>query len=115
MSKVIILLAFFVNLAKAEVLSLNDLSQKQIIKTYGKPDKIVKNAEKQSQWIYGESLIFFKEGKVTAWSDQGDLLNSKSEFIKFDIYMKNWDTPWSYRTKEKKEKIFLDYLKDKLE
>ncbi len=93
---------------------LNDLSEKQIIKTYGKPDKIVKSSKKQSQWIYGESLIFFSEGKVSAWSDQGDLLNNKSEFLKLDIYMKNWDNPWSYRTKENKEKIFLDYLEDKL-
>jgi len=113
--KSIIFLTLFISLANAEQLSLNDLTEYQIIKTYGKPDNIVKSSKEDSRWLYGKSLIFFTKGKVSAWSDQGDLLSKESGAIKLDHYMQGWKNAWTYKSLESKDKVLLDFIKDNVE
>jgi hypothetical protein len=60
---------------------LRGLSQDELMKYLGKPDQIAKQGasadstsdKKRSEWRYGNSLVFIVDGKVTAWSDSGDL------------------------------------------
>ncbi len=40
---------------------------------WGEPDKIDRNVEKWGvfeQWIYGEVIFFFKDGKLTDWDEE---------------------------------------------
>ncbi len=115
MFKSILSLTLFISLANADKLSLNDLTEYEILKTYGKPDNIEKSNKEDSRWLYGKSLIFFTKGKVSAWSDQGDLLSKESESIKLDRYMRDWENPWTYKSEKNEDKILLDFIKESIE
>jgi len=50
------------------------LSAEYVGAQFGAPDEVVKtSAGEGERWRYGESSIFFRDGRVTAWSDNGDL------------------------------------------
>jgi hypothetical protein len=57
--------------ARSEPLSLQGLRPEEVIRRLGQPDQR-ELSEDQERWIYGQSIVFFTGGVVTAWSDQGD-------------------------------------------
>jgi hypothetical protein len=63
---------------------LRGLSKDELIKYLGKPDQVstpssndVNSSNPRAEWRYGNSLVFLIDGKVTAWSDSGDLESRK--------------------------------------
>ena len=63
---------------------LRGLSKEELVKYLGKPDQISVPLAKENgsdnqraEWRYGNSLVFLVSGKVTAWSDSGDLESRK--------------------------------------
>ena len=78
------------------------LSQNQIEERFGKPDSERKKPNGSLEWNYGHSSIFFIDGKVSAWSDVGELnqrerIHSvKSEKpITDDSLSGIWQNPWT--------------------
>lgn len=48
------------------------MTQEQVLLSWGKPDDINRNVGSwgnHEQWIYGNSYIYFKNGKLTSWQD----------------------------------------------
>jgi len=61
------------------------MSKDELVKYLGKPDQISSPSTSstnstpspRAEWRYGNSLVFLVDGKVTAWSDSGDLESRK--------------------------------------
>lgn len=63
----------------AQALSdLKGLDQKQIEAQLGAPDERRGAGQGRESWLYGSSVLLFRDGVVTAWSDAGDLLGRKN-------------------------------------
>jgi hypothetical protein len=60
------------------VFGLKNLSVEEIIKRFGPPDQKRASPNGRESWVYGKSIIFFSEGKVTAWSDAGEFAERKN-------------------------------------
>lgn len=48
------------------------MTEKMLLASWGKPDKIDKNVEKWgtfTQWYYGKITFFFRDGKLTDWEE----------------------------------------------
>lgn len=58
--------------ARASLRSISALTTEEISKQFGPPDKR-EAKDSREQWFYGTSVIFFTNGKVSAWSDAGEL------------------------------------------
>lgn len=62
---------------------LRGLNKEELVKYLGKPDQISPpssnntDPKARAEWRYGNSLVFLIDGKVTAWSDSGDLESRK--------------------------------------
>ena len=54
--------------------SLTALSPDAVRERLGPPDRREASGTKE-RWHYGNSIVFFDAGHVTAWSDSGDLNN----------------------------------------
>lgn len=58
---------------------LRGLSKDDLVRYLGKPDQVSSTLmgsnsdDLRAEWRYGNSLVFLVDGKVTAWSDSGDL------------------------------------------
>ena len=52
---------------------LKGLSQKKIIELFGPPNRKYSSSQGSESWTYGSSIVFFTDGKVSAWSDSGEL------------------------------------------
>lgn len=49
------------------------MTEKMLLASWGKPDKIDKNVEKWgvfTQWYYGNVTFFFRDGKLTDWEEK---------------------------------------------
>jgi len=69
------------------------------------------------EWTYGRSSIFFLEGKVTAWSDVGELSQRerirsvKSEKPNSDDSLSGvWKNPWTPPARDKVPDDNLDLV-----
>lgn len=86
----------------------------------GEPD--IKRGESggaREGWVYGNSLVFFAEGKVSAVSDSGDLLDRRKakklnqEELSHDPFRnEGWTEPWQPPEPTKPEDVVIDLMKD---
>ncbi len=99
---------------------LRGLSREELIRYLGKPDQILTPASNPSraEWRYGNSLIFLVDGKVSAWSDSGDLeerklissLQPKNARGRLkDSNLDGWKNAW-----EKEDEVTSDEVVDDL-
>ena len=55
------------------------MTSDDIYRSYGKPDsQETKPGNSIETWHYGASMIFFAGGKVTGWTDRGELADHKA-------------------------------------
>lgn len=83
-------------------LDLKGLKQEQVAEKLGKPDQVNTKSKSQFQWIYGQSIVFFQDDAVIAWSDNGDLSSranlatirdrSSADYADF---IRKWKNPWT--------------------
>lgn len=65
--------------AAPEVLSdLKGMDQKSIEAELGAPDERRGAGQGRESWLYGSSVLLFRDGRVTAWSDAGELLSRRN-------------------------------------
>ncbi len=58
--------------------SMRDLGAEEVLQHLGPPDRKQAVDEDRESWWYGKSIVFFNQGKVTAWSDSGDFTQRKN-------------------------------------
>ncbi len=82
--------------------SLYGLSESQITDRYGKPDDVKTKSDKSAEWFYGQSSVFFLEGRVSAWSDAGELQQRErltalqaDKHQRDDSLSEQWVNPWT--------------------
>lgn len=97
----IIFLLFSPLTALAEYeLDLKGFKPEQITAKLGKPDQVNSISKSQFQWLYGQSIVFFQDNLVIAWSDNGDLgsrenLANIRDNSRSESFLKNWKNPWT--------------------
>ena len=55
---------------------LAGLSSEELVRKFGVPDKKSADGLRET-WTYGQSEIFITDGRVSAWSDSGDLFGRR--------------------------------------
>ena len=79
------------------------MESEQVLQLFGRPDRRVEKPSREV-WYYDSSSVFFRKGRVVAWSSEKDEQadNSLDEFIqlaqepKINGTNKNWLNPWTY-------------------
>ncbi len=74
----------------------------EMTQRFGRPDEIRNKSNGSAEWIYGASTLFFSAGKVSAWSDAGEL-SERAEVHKVkrderetsDDLAGQWENPWT--------------------
>ena len=95
------------------------LSQSQIEDRFGKADSERKKPNGSVEWMYGRSSMFFLDGKVTAWSDVGELSQRErihsiktEKPINDDSLSGVWQNPWTPPARDKSADDTLDIVVD---
>lgn len=95
------------------------LSQSQIEERFGKADSERKKPNGSTEWVYGHSSMFFIDGKVSAWSDVGELSQRerihsiKTEKPASDDSLSGvWQNPWTPPARGKGTDDTLDIVVD---
>jgi hypothetical protein len=55
---------------------LSNLHKERLLELYGQPDRAITSSGEE-QLYYGRSVIFLSAGRVTGWSDSGDLVSRR--------------------------------------
>ena len=53
--------------------TLKGMSATEVENLFGEPDERRASKEGKETWLYGNSVILFRSGSVTAWSDAGEM------------------------------------------
>lgn len=94
------------------------LTTDEVTKHFGPPDRKREDDSLQTQsWYYGESVIFFAQGQITGWSDQGELA-SREEMDRFRLQNHNpygfeekgWFNVWTPQKPESMERVIDEIL-----
>ena len=109
---------------------LRGLSKDELVKYLGKPDQISSptskneaNENQRAEWRYGNSLVFLVDGKVTAWSDSGDLesrklvssLQSKGARARMkDAGLDGWKNAWEKEDEITSDEVVSDLLEGRV-
>lgn len=110
----------------SENYSVNELSNLQpglhaeeIVKRFGEPDRKREDSSFQTaSWYYGESVIFFSQNRVTAWSDIGEFEN-REQLQRFRLAGpptsdhfedQGWINAWTPEKPLSSEEVFDDIL-----
>ena len=99
------------------------LTEEEVSLRLGPPDENRAAGDPQRQtWVYGRSLLFFTDGRVAAWSDNGDLRNRESlAKLRDNTVPKKreqaeeriWQNAWTPRPRIPVEEVIDDILKDR--
>jgi hypothetical protein len=102
------------------VFSLKNLSVEEIGKRLGPPDQKRASANGRESWVYGKSIVFFSEGKVTAWSDAGEFTERKnlaqiqaSSEKEEENLSQIWINPWTPNSMEHAQDEVLEEITTK--
>ena len=94
--------AFGQNAPGARTSALYGMNEAQIGERFGRPDDVRKKSEDSVEWIYGQSTVFFIQGKVSAWSDAGELAQRErlsalqsDKALRDDSLSDQWVNPWT--------------------
>ena len=96
-------------------LDLKGLDPDKITEKLGKADKVNSISKSQFQWIYGQSIVFFQDNAVIAWSDNGDL-SSRENLAKIrnnsgnEEMLINWKNPWTPIESENPSVVIEDLI-----
>lgn len=103
-------------------LNLKGLKQEQIAEKFGKPDQVSVKSKSQFQWIYGQSIVFFQDDLVVAWSDNGDLSSRANlETIRdssnadYADFIKKWKNPWTPIEVPEPKNVIQEMLKESVD
>lgn len=74
----------------------------QVAQRLGAPDSKRSHGDGRESWVYGKSILFFQDERVTAWSDAGDLgarenlaaIRSSSQ-SDYELFSKHWKNVWT--------------------
>lgn len=105
---------------------LRGLSKEELTKYLGKPDQVSSSTlngsddqNYRAEWRYGNSLVFLVNGRVTAWSDSGDLesrelvssLQPKNGRGRLkDIGLDGWKNAWEKEDDITSEEVVSELL-----
>lgn len=103
--------------------TLRGLTEDQLTELLGKPDKVLKEGER-NEWTYGNSLIFFSNGVVNGWSDEGEFESRKftASFNPPDKMRKNklketevggWENSWQREDPVTSDDVILQLKENK--
>jgi len=77
-------------------------TEAQMTERFGRPDEVRSKPNGSSEWLYGQSTLFFSGGKVSAWSDAGELSHraqvntlKSDERQASDDLSGQWENPWT--------------------
>lgn len=81
---------------------LSGLGAKEVETRLGPPDERRVTGDGRESWIYGRSVILFNNGKVTAWSNAGEMEGRQNLA---DVLIRDgadsskylWENPWTPR------------------
>jgi hypothetical protein len=79
----------------------------------GDPDAKKSMGEGRESWSYGSSIVLFRDGTVTAWSDAGELREQKnlSQIQKQEVAISPWLNPWTPEPEVTAEEVVDDLLR----
>ena len=96
--------------SNAQELNASIIDIDQVKTLLGNPDQITSTSPNSETWQYGESMIFMRENKVVAWSDNGELGKlADAKKLHIDKNQKsspetlNWINPWTPPQSDNKE------------
>lgn len=105
--------------AEDNLRDLKGLKKSALINIMGLPDSKEQRLEEET-WLYGQSLVFIKDGIVVSWSDSGNLRSranlalirdtSRSDY---EIFSRKWSNLWTPK-KITTQKEVLDLLISKM-
>lgn len=87
--------------AQVQRVDLQGLGVEEVQATFGTPDQKTASESGRETWSYGRSIILFREGKVSAWSDAGELSRRKNlaKVQNKDVLAEQerelWKNPWT--------------------
>lgn len=106
--------------AQTQEIPFLGLSADAVTSLLGEPD--IKRGESggaREGWVYGNSLVFFADGRVSAVSDSGDLLDRRKakkldqEEISHDPFRnEGWAEPWQPPEPTQPEDVVIDLMKE---
>ena len=77
-------------------------TEAQMTARFGRPDEVRNKTNGSSEWLYGQSTLFFSGGKVSAWSDAGELAQraqvntlKRDDRQASDDLSGQWENPWT--------------------
>ena len=81
------------------------LSEAEIARQIGQPDKKTQTGPSTETWYYGQSVVFFTENTVTAWSDKGEIesraralyFKSPPDTVEEQLKKDGWVRDWKYK------------------
>ncbi len=93
---------------------LSGLSGKEVERRFGPPDERRSGQEGKESWLYGKSVILFRNGKVTAWSNAGEMsgrenlatVRSGEDDEESSRYL--WQNPWTPQEGPNAKKVLED-------
>ena len=99
--------------------SLKDLSVEEVLKQFGPPDEKKQHSNDRESWFYGRSMIFFNQGKVSAWSNAGEI-SSRKNLAQIQApaeeaspkRAENWLNDWTPNTAHRAQDEVLEELTD---
>lgn len=79
---------------------LKGMSPEEVLERFGKPDRSDESVEERQIWYYGKSMILFNNGKVSAWSNTGELqgrnnLSTIRDKRRVNSFAANWVNVWT--------------------
>ncbi len=97
---------------------IKGLRASQVMRRFGEPDARRGDARVSGTWKYGSSILIFSKGRVTSWSDAGELASRQNlALIKetglsdYEVFSATWENAWT----PKRQLTANDILDDLLE
>ena len=97
---------------------LQGLSAKEVVQHFGPPDQKQKTSSGKETWSYGRSIILFRDGKISAWSDAGELakriklakLSNKDRRATQE--REHWKNPWTTQKPLSNKQLLYQLLEE---
>lgn len=98
-------------------LALKGSTLEQVRAVLGTPDAERNEAEGATSWVYGRSLVFFRNGRVTAWSNAGELEKRRNlarvaedQGTEYEEFSSSWKNDWTPQKAQKPEHVLRELM-----
>lgn len=98
---------------------LKGLSGEEVEARFGAPDRRQADSDGRETWSYGRSLILFQGGRVSAWSNTGELErrsnvrelhDNNTPNLEVEYSSTAWSNPWTPKEGVEADEVVLELM-----